>query len=120
MAEQELQRINEKKPWQVLEFYSGIGGMRYSLMASGIVSEVVEAFEINDSANDVYQHNFKHRPYQGNIQSLTAADLDKYNADAWLLSPPCQPYTRQGDSFHCCFLYYQHDLLLDTNSFFFG
>ncbi|KAG7610378.1 C-5 cytosine methyltransferase [Arabidopsis suecica] len=96
MAEQELQRINEKKPWQVLEFYSGIGGMRYSLMASGIVSEVVEAFEINDSANDVYQHNFKHRPYQGNIQSLTAADLDKYNADAWLLSPPCQPYTRQG------------------------
>jgi len=27
MAEQELQRINEKKPWQVLEFYSGIGGM---------------------------------------------------------------------------------------------
>lgn len=33
---------------------------------------------------------------QGNIQSLTAADLDKYQAHAWLLSPPCQPYTRQG------------------------
>lgn len=33
-------------------------------MASGVVAEVVEAFEINDSANDVYQHNFKHRPYQ--------------------------------------------------------
>ncbi|KAG7551897.1 C-5 cytosine methyltransferase [Arabidopsis thaliana x Arabidopsis arenosa] len=96
MAEEELQRIDEKKPWRVLEFYSGIGGMRYSLMASGVVAEVVEAFEINDSANDVYQHNFKHRPYQGNIQSLTAVDLDKYNADAWLLSPPCQPYTRQG------------------------
>ncbi|CAH8353405.1 unnamed protein product [Eruca vesicaria subsp. sativa] len=85
-----------EKPWRVLEFYSGIGGMRYSLMASGVVAEVVEAFEINDVANDVYQHNFGHRPHQGNIQSLTAADLDKYNADAWLLSPPCQPYTRQG------------------------
>lgn len=81
---------------KVLEFYSGIGGMRYSLVKAQVNAEVVEAFEINDTANDVYQHNFAHRPYQGNIQCLTAADLDKYGADAWLLSPPCQPYTRQG------------------------
>ncbi|KAJ1396513.1 S-adenosyl-L-methionine-dependent methyltransferase [Sesbania bispinosa] len=81
---------------RVLEFYSGIGGMRYSLMKAQVNAQVVEAFEINDIANDVYQHNFGHRPYQGNIQCLTAADLDKYGADAWLLSPPCQPYTRQG------------------------
>lgn len=33
-------------------------------MASGVVAEVVEAFEINDVANDVYQHNFGHRPHQ--------------------------------------------------------
>lgn len=33
---------------------------------------------------------------QGNIQRLTVQQLDKYKADAWLLSPPCQPYTRQG------------------------
>ncbi|KAK7328128.1 hypothetical protein VNO77_22224 [Canavalia gladiata] len=81
---------------RVLEFYSGIGGMRYSLMKAQVDAQVVEAFEINDTANDVYQHNFGHRPFQGNIQCLTAADLDKYGADAWLLSPPCQPYTRQG------------------------
>ncbi|KAE9591839.1 putative tRNA (cytosine(38)-C(5))-methyltransferase [Lupinus albus] len=81
---------------RVLEFYSGIGGMRYSLMKAGVNAEVMEAFEINDIANDVYQFNFRHRPYQGNIQCLTATDLDKYAADAWLLSPPCQPYTRQG------------------------
>ncbi|KAF2951147.1 tRNA (cytosine(38)-C(5))-methyltransferase 2 isoform X4 [Oryza sativa Japonica Group] len=83
-------------PWKVLEFYSGIGGMRYSLAASGARAEVVEAFDINDVANDVYELNFGHRPYQGNIQTLTASDLDKYKAQAWLLSPPCQPYTRQG------------------------
>lgn len=83
-------------PWRVLEFYSGIGGLRYSLMASGVRTEVVEAFDINDVANDVYEHNFGHRPCQGNIQTLTASDLDKYKAHAWLLSPPCQPYTRQG------------------------
>ncbi|KAL6208172.1 hypothetical protein ACLB2K_019123 [Fragaria x ananassa] len=85
-----------EQPWRVLEFYSGIGGMRYSLMKAGVNANVVEAFDINDTANDVYQHNFGHRPYQGNIQSLTAADLDRYNANVWLLSPPCQPYTRQG------------------------
>ncbi|XP_031480474.1 tRNA (cytosine(38)-C(5))-methyltransferase 2 isoform X2 [Nymphaea colorata] len=66
------------------------------MMKAGLSASVVEAFEINDSANDVYEHNFGHRPYQGNIGSLTVADLDKYGAHAWLLSPPCQPYTRQG------------------------
>ncbi|MQM20692.1 hypothetical protein Taro_053717 [Colocasia esculenta] len=83
-------------PWRILEFYSGIGGMRYSLMRAGVPGEVMEAFDINDRANDVYQHNFGHRPFQGNIQSLTSVELDKYGAHAWLLSPPCQPYTRQG------------------------
>ncbi|KAF5743297.1 hypothetical protein HS088_TW09G01363 [Tripterygium wilfordii] len=86
----------EDEPWRVLEFYSGIGGMRYSLTEAGVNAKVVEAFDINDKANDVYEHNFGHRPCQGNIQSLTAADLDSYGAHAWLLSPPCQPYTRQG------------------------
>ncbi|KAJ3670878.1 hypothetical protein LUZ60_008304 [Juncus effusus] len=86
----------ERQPWRVLEFYSGIGGMRYSLMKAGIKAEIIQAFDINDSANDVYEHNFNHRPFQGNIQTLTAKELDKYRAHAWLLSPPCQPYTRQG------------------------
>ncbi|EYU29233.1 hypothetical protein ABFS82_05G127900 [Erythranthe guttata] len=86
----------EANPWRVLEFYSGIGGLRYSLMKAGVDAVVVEAFDINDVANDVYEHNFGHRPHQGNIQSLSAVDLDRYEADVWLLSPPCQPYTRQG------------------------
>ncbi|BBN08492.1 tRNA (cytosine38-C5)-methyltransferase [Marchantia polymorpha subsp. ruderalis] len=81
---------------RVLEFYSGIGGLRYSLEDSGVNAVVVEAFDINDVGNDVYQHNFGHRPNQGNIQGLSVKQLDKYKADAWLLSPPCQPYTRQG------------------------
>ncbi|XP_024030516.1 tRNA (cytosine-5-)-methyltransferase isoform X2 [Morus notabilis] len=85
-----------QEPWRVLEFYSGIGGMRYSLTRAGLNAKIVEAFDINDTANDVYEFNFGHRPYQGNIQSLTATDLDSFGAHAWLLSPPCQPYTRQG------------------------
>ncbi|XP_078428044.1 DNA methyltransferase-2 isoform X2 [Wolffia australiana] len=86
----------EKPPWRVLEFYSGIGGMRYSLEQTGFPCEIVEAFDINDCANDVYQHNFGHRPFQGNIQSISSDELDRYGANAWLMSPPCQPYTRQG------------------------
>ncbi|GAB4854130.1 C-5 cytosine-specific DNA methylase [Ancistrocladus abbreviatus] len=89
-------RDDEDEPLRVLEFYSGVGGMRYSMIKAGVNAEIVEAFEINDIANDVYECNFGHRPYQGNIQSLNAADLDNYQAHVWLLSPPCQPYTRQG------------------------
>lgn len=92
----EEEGLPEEQPWRVLEFYSGIGGMRYSAMKAGVKTEMVEAFDINDLANDVYEHNFGHRPFQGNIQTLTAADLDRYRANVWLLSPPCQPYTRQG------------------------
>lgn len=33
-------------------------------MKAQVNAQVVEAFEINDRANDVYQHNFGHRPYQ--------------------------------------------------------
>lgn len=33
-------------------------------MKAGVNSQIVEAFEINNKANDVYQHNFGHRPYQ--------------------------------------------------------
>lgn len=83
-------------PMRVLEFYSGIGGLRYSLQEAGVEAVVVEAFDINEVANDVYEHNFGHRPSQRNIQRLTVSQLDAYKADTWIMSPPCQPYTRQG------------------------
>ncbi|KAK3005267.1 hypothetical protein RJ639_016454, partial [Escallonia herrerae] len=46
---------------------------RYSIMKAGVNATTVEAFDINDTANDVYQHNFGYRPFQGNIQTLSAA-----------------------------------------------
>jgi len=30
------------------------------------------------------------------IDYLTSEDLDRYRADLWMLSPPCQPYTSLG------------------------
>ncbi|PHT78582.1 hypothetical protein T459_16634 [Capsicum annuum] len=56
-------------------------GLRYALLKAGVNATVVQAFDINDLANDVYQHKFRHRPFQGNIQTLNAADLDGYISD---------------------------------------
>jgi hypothetical protein len=61
----------------------------------------VQPFEIHDVANQVYEHNFRRhdgyrQPSTQDIRSLTAAQLDAHRAWLWLLSPPCQPYTRLG------------------------
>eukprot|EP00123_Amoebidium_parasiticum_P001675 comp12827_c0_seq1/m.7987 comp12827_c0_seq1/g.7987 ORF comp12827_c0_seq1/g.7987 comp12827_c0_seq1/m.7987 type:complete len:356 (-) comp12827_c0_seq1:487-1554(-) len=48
-------------------------------------------------ANDVYRHNFKDtKLYQRNIEAIPIAQYDRMKADAFFMSPPCQPYTRQG------------------------
>lgn len=33
-------------------------------MKAGVNAKMIEAFDINDLANDVYAHNFGHRPFQ--------------------------------------------------------
>ncbi|WIA16207.1 hypothetical protein OEZ85_012920 [Tetradesmus obliquus] len=79
-----------------LEFYSGIGGMHYALQLAAPAAAVLDAFDINHSANRCYEHNFGKAPKQVDIEHMTAAQLDAYAADLWLLAPPCQPFTRQG------------------------
>lgn len=82
---------------RVLEFYSGIGGMHYALMNSGVDAKVVAAFDINTCANHVYRTNFPSTPlYQRNINGLTVGDVEQLKGDVFLMSPPCQPFTRQG------------------------
>eukprot|EP00118_Oscarella_pearsei_P012289 m.89609 g.89609 ORF g.89609 m.89609 type:complete len:201 (+) comp36611_c0_seq12:49-651(+) len=89
----------EQKPCalRVVEFYSGIGGMHFALEESGLSHEVVACLEINDVANAVYRHNFPGTPImQRNIESLSVGEISKLNADVFLMSPPCQPFTRVG------------------------
>ncbi len=82
---------------RVIEFYSGAGGFHFALLDSGADIEVVASFDINTNANKVYEHNFPHGPHLNrNICGLTAQELDGYSADVFVLSPPCQPFTRQG------------------------
>ncbi|KAL5067710.1 hypothetical protein RYX36_018597, partial [Vicia faba] len=97
-----------KEMQRVLEFYSGIGGMCFvsEILADESSSRSVSLY-IHELWLDGYIWNFVELHVNvidhGNIQSLTTADLDKYGAHAWLLSPPCQPYTRQGDFFFFSF-----------------
>ena len=37
---------------------------------------------------------------QVNLEGVTPGALDKHQADIWLMSPPCQPFTRRGLQLH--------------------
>ncbi|KAJ9460957.1 cytosine-5-methyltransferase [Diplonema papillatum] len=87
---------------RVVEFYCGIGGMHCALnedqQSSSRRYNVVAAYDINDNARSVYTANFPATPVFGtDIMRLSLKELEYLNASLWLLSPPCQPYTRQGD-----------------------
>ncbi|CAG8520518.1 1254_t:CDS:2 [Diversispora eburnea] len=79
-----------------IEFFSGIGGLHYAFKQAWSNGEVIASFDINIVANSVYKHNFGKNPITKCIESLNVDDIEKYEANCWLLSPPCQPYTRGG------------------------
>eukprot|EP00164_Ancoracysta_twista_P007488 GFYU01010633.1.p1 GENE.GFYU01010633.1~~GFYU01010633.1.p1 ORF type:complete len:346 (-),score=55.11 GFYU01010633.1:232-1269(-) len=83
---------------KVLEMYSGVGGLRYAAKLSGFETPEWEwqSFDINTVANEVYKHNFGEATNDSDIMRLTPKKLDAHDAHMWLMSPPCQPYTRQG------------------------
>ncbi|KAJ2766866.1 hypothetical protein IWQ56_003549 [Coemansia nantahalensis] len=82
---------------RVAEFYSGIGGMHFALQTAGVACQVVRAFDINTVANEVYRHNFGGvAVMQRSIESMPMSMYEALRADLWTMSPPCQPYTRQG------------------------
>lgn len=88
------------RPLRVLELYCGIGGCAAALQGvealAGSAAEVVAALDVNHLAVAVYRRNFPHPAEVRTLETLTAAELARYNADLWWLSPPCQPFTRRG------------------------
>ncbi|KAI9510696.1 S-adenosyl-L-methionine-dependent methyltransferase [Russula earlei] len=87
---------NMSEPIRALEFYCGIGGLRSALARSSIGANatVVRAFDWDQTATAVYTEN--HGPgiaHRVDIGTLDANTLEQLNANLWLLSPPCQPYT---------------------------
>ncbi|KYQ89885.1 dnmA, DNA (cytosine-5-)-methyltransferase [Tieghemostelium lacteum] len=88
--------MNNEEELRVLEFYSGIGGMHYGLLESKLKFKVIQSFDINTNANANYLHTFKEKVNQKSIDSLTLKELESYNSNMWTMSPPCQPFTRNG------------------------
>ena len=86
------------KSLRVAEFYAGIGGFHYALLDSGHnQSEIVASVDINTNTTAVYAHNFPATTQmRRNICGMTSSDLESLKADVFFLSPPCQPFTRQG------------------------
>ena len=81
----------------VLELFAGVGGLHYALRRAGVPHRVRCAFDVDDSALCVYRHNHGDTPTSSaDIVSLSVTQLEAFGADTWLLSPPCQPFTRQG------------------------
>nr|XP_023020127.1 tRNA (cytosine-5-)-methyltransferase [Leptinotarsa decemlineata] len=81
----------------VLELYSGIGGMHLALLESGVKGNIVASIEISNVANEIYKLNFPNTPlFNSNIEGLTPEFIEKLNIDTIFMSPPCQPFTRNG------------------------
>ncbi|KAB7495655.1 tRNA methyltransferase [Armadillidium nasatum] len=82
----------------VLELFSGIGGMHIALQETGKLFHIVSSYEINPTALAIYNYNFghKHQIKERNIMGMNAEFLENLHPDLIVMSPPCQPFTRQG------------------------
>lgn len=90
-------------PDQILamEFFSGIGAFSQAVYkkSSGPKLKVLRAFDQNQHANRVFQANYGIEPCSVNLDSISAAQVQKglsLKASLWWMSPPCTPYSRRG------------------------
>ncbi len=106
-GDETVREEEQRGVFEVVELFSGIGGMRLALERANVFnkSEVhFTAIDNNCNANAVYKANFMNlssetRVLEGNIESfdverLLASSVD--GCEILTLSPPCQPYTRKG------------------------
>ncbi|KAI9296437.1 S-adenosyl-L-methionine-dependent methyltransferase [Neoconidiobolus thromboides FSU 785] len=91
--------MTSNQTYNVLELFSGIGGMHYALNETVFSKKINEitAMDVNDIGNKVYEYNFKKKPKATNLDSMNASRYNHYKPDIILMSPPCQPYTRTGN-----------------------
>jgi DNA (cytosine-5)-methyltransferase 1 len=78
---------------RAIEFFSGIGA--FAQAASRHHLDVVAAFDQNEAANAVYEHNFAMPPSKINLDSIKIEQIPV--ASIWWMSPPCTPYTVRGN-----------------------
>lgn len=79
---------------RILELFCGIGGCAAAI---GQRAEVVAAIDINQRALMVYGQNFAHPVMGKSLESLSRTTFERFEADLWWMSPPCQPFTSRGN-----------------------
>jgi len=85
------------RPLRVLELFAGMGGMHAAGIESGVPMEVVAAYDVSEICSEAYRHNYGNQRWRlKTIERLSIEELDSLRADVWLMSPPCQPFTRSG------------------------
>jgi tRNA (cytosine38-C5)-methyltransferase len=89
----------------MFEFFSGVGGMHQAISSiESVKIDKVYPFDINPNANVTYHHNFGVKPFEISLESFSLSDYESICKEnntkeiIWLMSPPCQPFTRQGNS----------------------
>lgn len=85
---------------KVLELFSGIGGMRFGLSEAfdGGSDLKFTSVDLDQGCNEIYHSSFGgETPMALDICSLSSEWFESLCADIWTISPPCQPYTRQGN-----------------------
>jgi tRNA (cytosine38-C5)-methyltransferase len=63
--------------------------------------QCLAALDHSDLCTKVYQYNHHQggcSPTTTSIERLTLKAAERWNADIWAMSPPCQPHTRQHDN----------------------
>ncbi|XP_075853818.1 tRNA (cytosine(38)-C(5))-methyltransferase isoform X2 [Microcebus murinus] len=106
------------EPLRVLELYSGVGGMHHALRESGVPAQVVAAIDVNTVANEVYKYNFPQTQLLAKtIEGITLEEFDRLSFNMILMSPPCQPFTRDLliQTIENCGFQYQEFLLSPTS-----
>ncbi len=78
---------------RLLELFAGIGGCALAVQDRATIRCAVD---ISPLACRVYQLNFSHSINQGHVEHLPEAFWQAHEADAWWMSPPCQPFTKRG------------------------
>jgi tRNA (cytosine38-C5)-methyltransferase len=68
-------------------------------LVSGVPHKIIASVDINQLANTTYQHNHPNvNILNNNIQSINQGFIDKHpEINAIFMSPPCQPFTRNGN-----------------------
>lgn len=80
-------------PIRTLELFAGLGGLSLGLPEG---FELVAAYDQDADAAEAHERNHGVPVLRRDLASVEAAELGRWQAAAWLLSPPCQPFTRRG------------------------